>query len=265
MPDLRILTWNSTGEDNYKAAELRNEINYLNVTYPGTPTKVVLNQEAQAPANGPIYNMLNDTGGAGIGPNYTRPPMHIQEMIGGGGRGYTALTHNTLGVTVPLRLHDYTQDAIFTTWVNSLYPSQRTTVWNEVANWRPPAYMQFNYANNVVRLITWHAPLGRSGLLVGCTTRGGAPLDAFLFLEQSRLLNRVAGVDIVIIAGDLNMTAQDLSTTCQGYEPLAAFTGESNNLDHILGWRHGAPVNYAEARAVRSSSVHDIFSCRVSW
>ena len=64
------------------------------------------------------------------------------------------------------------------------------------------------------------------------------------------------------------MKPKDLQTSCQGYEPLQNFDGESNNLDHILAWRpSGGAVNYYEARRKQSmiSKDHDIFSCRVNW
>jgi len=266
MPDLRILTWNSTGEDVNKSSELLAEITYLNTTYPATPVMVVLNQEAQNAAGGAIYTMLDWAGAGGVGPNYTRPPAHITERPNGGGAGYTEMPYNTIVVTAGLGLYSYAGDPAFTGWVSALSPQQQATAWNEVTGWRPPAAMELTYAGNTVRLITWHAPLGLSGLLTGCTTKGGAPLDAFLFMDQSNVLRGANNPDIVIIAGDLNMTSSDLAAKCHGYEPLASFTGESSWLQHILAWLpNGGNVQFLEPRRVPSSSVHDIFSCRVSW
>ncbi|NEO81150.1 hypothetical protein [Moorena sp. SIO4G3] len=266
--DLRVLTWNSTGESANNATELRNEINYLNGRYPRDPVKAIFNQEAKKLSGGDIYNMLNNTGAGGIGLNYTRPPRHITELINGTGRGYNALAHNTVTITQPLTHQNYTTDPIFHTWQKTLNPSQSNTVNDEVKNFRPPVYMEFNYSGRNVRLITWHAPIGQSGILKGCTTQGLAPLDAFLFLEQSSLINNTTGIDIIIIAGDLNMTSKDLKTKCQGYEPLKKFDGESSNLDHILAWRpSGGTVNYLEPRSTSSPSSddHNIFSSRVNW
>jgi hypothetical protein len=266
MPDLRIVTWNSTGESAAKAGELLAEINYLNATYPATPVMVVLNQEAQNAAGGAIYAMLNIAGAGGIGAAYTRPPAHIQEMLTGGGAGYTELDSTAVAVTAGLTLHNYLADPTFVAWVGALPPNQQTTARNEVTAWRPPAAMELTCGGDTVRLITWHAPLGLSGLLTGCTTTGGAPLDAFLFLDQSDILQGANNPDIVIIAGDLNMTSADLAAKCYAYEPLAQFTGVSSNLDHIVAWLpNGGAPQFFEARSVASSSVHNIVSCRVSW
>ena len=151
--------------------------------YPVNPVEAILNQEAKKSSGGNIYNMLNNAGASGIGLNYTRPQWHITENINGTRRGYNALADNTITITQPLTHQNYTADAIFQAWKNKLTLSQRNTVDNEVQNFRPPVYNEFTYSGQKVRLITWHAPLGQSGLLKGCTTQGKAPLDAFLFLE----------------------------------------------------------------------------------
>lgn len=270
MPSLRILTWNSTGEDPHKANELLNEINFLNAAHPQAGVHIILNQEAQQAAGGAICAMLDNPGIGGIGGNYNRPSRRTSELIGGGGAGYTVLTHATLPVLTPLP-HNYGADQAFIGWLHGLYPGQRQTAQYEVGRWRPPVCMDFHYQNRGVRLITWHAPLDASGLLQGCTTpRGGAPLDAFLFLDRSGLLHPGPAVDIVVVAGDLNMTALNLKTRCCGYEPLPGFAGvtSASGLDHIIACRPGPgrrTVDFHEARSVRSASVHDIFSCRLSW
>jgi hypothetical protein len=263
MPSLRIVTWNSTGEDAVKAAELSREMSFLNNNYPAAPVRLVLNQEAQQGTGGAIYAMLNDPGV--LGPAYTRPPAHIPEMPNGGGCGYTALAHGTLAVTLGLRLYDYGTDASFQAWLAKLPPRQRETASREVERWRPPAVMELTCDGSLVRLITWHAPLDQSGVLTGCTTEGGAPLDAFLFMDQSRVLPGSNKPDIIIIAGDLNMTDSDLGTSCSQYEPLRHFAGKSSGLDHILAWSRSGTAKFVEAERFGSHSVHDIFTCRVVW
>ena len=271
--DFRIVTWNSTGEQPPRDTTLRDEVNALNNAYPATPTRSILNQEALQAISGAIYNMLNNPAVPpnGLGPNYQRPPQHTTENLNGTGRGYNALLANNLTINQGLTLHNYQNDATFTNWVNSLSQAQQTIVWNEVNRWRPPVSMGLQTASGqTVRLMTWHAPLDVSQLLSACPQpAGGAPLDAFLFLEQSSLLNNVAGINIVIIAGELNMTQGDLQNTCGGlYEPLSNFEGVSSNLDRILAWRPvGANPTFFENRRTPTPglSPHDIFSARVHW
>ncbi len=130
-------------------------------------------------------------------------------------------------------------------------------------------------AGSTVLLITWHAPRGPSLLpiIVGAMP-GGALIDAFIALDSSQLIQApaaVAGgpVHIVIIAGDLNVTAAGLAAAYPppaGYRPLNNFGGLSNQLDHILAWRPvGGAYNVVEGHNTASTSVHDIMSARVNW
>jgi len=264
MPSLRILTWNSKGEDVFRATTLRHEINTLNNAVPTQPVGIIVHQEAQQPATGAITMMLNDGTAAGLGPNYTRPPRHITEHATAG-MAYNVLVHNTVNVTTLLQRHNYATDATFGGWINRVPQHIRNRVIEESQQFRPPVYMDFTYAANAIRLITWHAPLGDSAFLTGCRTKGRAPLDAFLFIDQSALLT--PHFDLYIIAGDLNMTKKDLGTNCHGYEPLDDFGGETSHVDHVLAWRpNGAQPTYSQARAVGAPpSDHCMFSCVVNW
>lgn len=271
MPDLRVVTWNSTGENPQKALELQAEIAYLNATYAANPAKIILLQEGKQAANGDIYNMLNtDPANAvtqvSIGPNYQRPIRHITEDALGG-RGYTVVTSNDITVNQNLTLHNYANDVTFQNFLNTQSSGTAKQINQLLSNMRPPAAMQFTYGGETIRLITWHAPLGPSTYLSACQSLDGkGTLDAFFFLDQSSLINDVNGIDLIIVAGDLNATSADLSRPCGQYVPLRNFTGETVHLDHIMGY---SPMNvnigYYETRTVNSSSVHGIMSSRIHW
>lgn len=233
--------------------------------YPATPNvDVFLIQEAQNTPGGDIWRYLNGLAG------FTA--HHINEQPGGGGAGYICATRNASAtVVVPLTLYNYHADPNF---ANIGLPNH--TIAN-VLN-RPPAYTVLTVGGRTIFLITWHAPRGVSLLpiIVGAMA-GGALIDAYVALENSQLISNPStvagmGVDIVIIAGDLNATAAALGATYPPpplpgrYQPLNNFDGYSNKLDHILAWRLvGGPPNIDQGRQTRSLSVHDIISAQIDW
>lgn len=259
MPNCRIVTWNSTGENPVKAGQLAAVPVALTPLFPGHPNvDVYLIQEAQNAPGGAISAWL--TGLAG----YT--VHHIAERANGGGAGYICATRNaSVAVVTPLVLYNYVTDPNYAGTIAKI-PGIGAV------NQRPPAYTVLTVGGNTVLLITWHAPLGASlmPIIVGAMVGGGL-LDAFLALDNSQLILNpaaVAGmaVDIVIIAGDLNATTGALAKSYHGYNPLANFDGLSNHLDHVLASTPaGAPPNVLEGQNTPSSSVHDILSARVNW
>lgn len=259
MPDLRIVTWNSTGENPVKAVEIGAIPGILAPMYPANPNvDVYLIQEAQNGPGGAISLHLGGLAGHTM--------HHLAEQPGGGGAGYICATRNAAAaVVVPLTLYNYAVDPNFGAHIAPL--PGIVNVMN-----RPPAYTVLTVAGSTVLLITWHAPLGVSLLpiIVGAMP-GGALIDAFIALDNSQLIQApaaVAGgpVHIVIIAGDLNVTAAGLAGVYGGYNPLNNFNGLSHHLDHILAWRPvGGAWNVVEGHNTASTSVHDIMSARVNW
>lgn len=276
MPDLRIVSWNSTGENLAKAAELdavRVALTGLNPLYPVYPNvDIYLIQEAQQLPGGAISVALNNFGGYNI--------SHIPEQVGGGGRGYICATRNaSVNVLQPLQLWDYNIDPINTLWRQNLPPgfnladSTGIGVGGQTA--RTPAYTILQVGGQLVVLVTWHAPIGVSMLpIIMGAMQGGALIDAYLALENSQLVqnpNAVVGVpnvaSLVVVAGDLNATAAALGQAYGAFVPLNNFNdGYSNNVDHILAWRNGGGIlNVVEGNNTPSTSVHNIISARVQW
>jgi hypothetical protein len=257
MPDLRIITWNSKGESQQKATELQNEINAINALYAATPVDLILIQEAKNAANGDIYTALTPPA-----------PAHITEMPNGQRAGYIAKVCHpaTTVVSRPLQLLDYDTDSEFGDWKKKAIPRTLRLINTQAKNMRPPASFDFTHQGASIRLITWHAPLERPLVMEGYTMAGGACLDAFLFLDNSSLIEDTSSFDLVVIAGDLNAKSDALKEDYGGYVPLDDFEGESNHLDHIIAYRpKGGQITFHEARATASSSDHKIFSCRIHW
>lgn len=290
MTDLRIVTWNSTGEDAAKAALLQGFINSFSPPGAQFPTHqrvdVILIQEARGGAGGQIRTMLTALHAAG----YT---VHHCRENPGAGKGYICATLDaTVTVNTPLQLWDYAADPNLATpvVVPGLGPAPKTVghfaVHPDVLH-RPPAVTVLTEiaSGDVIELITWHAPRGISPLpiIVG-TMAGGALLEGFLALSYSALVRNpgaavaalpvpmgavAAGApDVVIIAGDLNAT--DLSHTYPapppGFEPLENFNGIGNHLDYVLAWAPpAAHTAINEDIGLPNGTVHDVLSARVNW
>lgn len=261
MPSLRILTWNSTGEDVSKVVTLTNEAGSYAAHGTNPEIDVFLIQEAQQGPGGAISNYLTGL------PNYTI--HHIQENLGGGGKGYICATRDaSVTVTSALTLWNYAADPGFMAWAGhtALQPSS----WTPPA--RTPAYTLLQVGATNILLITWHAPLGVSLLpiIVGSMS-GGALLDAYLALDQSGLLNNpmlAVGLvpDFIVIAGDMNAKPAALGKNYHGYTPLDAFSGVANKLDHIMATSPAhTPFNFTEHHSVGTTSVHDILCALMNW
>lgn len=235
MPDLNILSWNSTGETDQGAARLREVIGYLVGT--GWQPHVILVQEANQSQvrPGPIYQMLN-----GLGNAYNQPPSHVME---GGPRsaGYLMLTHSTVTVQVPFARLDLGQDARLLGIINTLAPRPRQIALDELRDMRMPAGAFISYNGAGAAVATWHTPRGPGQLLAALTLQGGANPDAFWFLQNSDIYANITapGVgNIGVIAGDLNVRPDEINRQI-GYpdlpELLRGWVGVSSNLDHIVG------------------------------
>lgn len=237
MPNLNILTWNSTGESATGAARLREVINYL--AGQGWLPHVIVVQEANQAPNGPIYQMLNGLGGA-----YNQPPSHATEG-GPGGRGYLMLTHNTVAIQNAFARIDLGQDGALLAIINTFAPRPRQIALDELRDMRMPAGAGLIFNGAGVAFVTWHTPRGPGQLLTALTLQGGANPDAFWFLQNSGIYANLTapGVgNLGVVAGDLNISVQEINRNI-GYPDLPwvlpGWVGVSNNLDHIVG--HSQP------------------------
>jgi hypothetical protein len=266
MPNLNVLTWNSTGETPQAAAALLAVVNY--VTAQGWQPHVIVVQEANAAPGGAIYQML-----AGLGGVYNQPPGHAIEG-GPGGRGYLLLTHNSVQGQGTFAQADLAADATLLAWIQaSLALPARQIAHNELAAMRMPACAALLFGGRIVSFLTWHTPRGPGGVLQGGIVQGGAMLDAFLFLQKSGYyvaLNAPGVNNLGLIAGDLNATQAGLQQQT-GYPALPlvlpGFVGITNRLDHVLG--HPDPgqagPTFSDDGAFPAPGTHDILVSTVTW
>lgn len=237
MPNLNILTWNSTGESALGAARLREVIDYL--AGQGWQPHVIVVQEANQAPGGHIYQMLNALGNA-----YNQPPSHAQEG-GPGGRGYLMLTHNSVAVKNPFARIDLRQDAQLLGIINGFAPRPKQIALDELRDMRMPAGCGLVFNGAGVAFVTWHTPRGPGQLLTALTLQGGANPDAFWFLQNSGIYasqTTPGPGNLGVVAGDLNITTLEINRNI-GYPDLPwvlpGWVGVSNNLDHIVG--HSQP------------------------
>lgn len=284
MPSMRIVSWNSTGENVAKANALAAVPPVLAGLYPLNPNvDVFLIQEAWQGGGGAIDAWLNGLAGYTV--------THIAEQVGGGGAGYICASRNAaFAVTVPgvsnLQRWNYAADPDYFAWVP---PVGYNALAVAGPGSRPPAAVVLTTVATGARVLltTWHAPLGLANMpayWIGAMP-GGALLDAFMAFDESQMLQNPGNAvgtltggpavapEVVIVAGDLNATAVGLAGPYPPYPvpapyvPLPGFAGYTNNLDHILAEPAlgGVVVNVVEGHNTVSPSVHDIISARVVW
>ena len=266
MPNLNVITWNSTGETGQGAFDLHNVIQYM--TASGLPPHVIVVQEANSAPGGAIYQML-----AGLGAAYNQPPAHATEG-GPGGRGYLLSTHASVGGQATFSRYDLATDWLLQQWINAnlSLPARQIAAY-ELATMRMPATANLTFAGSSVPFLTWHAPRGPGQVLAGATLQGGANPDAYLFLQNSSGLAVLAGPgngNLGMIAGDLNVTVAQINaqTGIPGLPwILPGWNGVSDNLDHILGHAQAGQPNpaFGNAGNFPASGTHNILVSTVTW
>ncbi|WP_437781699.1 hypothetical protein [Sorangium sp. So ce1097] len=266
MPNLHVLTWNSTGETPQGAADLQNVINHVTVN--GWQPDVIVIQEANAAAGGVIYQML-----AGLGGAYNQPPVHAMEGVPGG-RGYLLLTSVAVGGQGTFATAVLDNDPVLRSWISSnLSLPGRQTAYAELQTMRMPATATLAFGGRMLPFLTWHAPRGPGQVLTGATLPGGANPDGYLFLQNSGIYQPLIapGVNnIGLIAGDLNVTVAGLNQNT-GIPALPyilpGFVGVSDNLDHILGHPNPGEANptFSNSGHFAASGTHNILVSTVTF
>jgi exonuclease III len=263
MPNINIMSWNSNGETAAKAAFLQNLI--LNT--PPAPD-VILIQEARAAAGGAIFNMLG-----GLGGNYN---MTAPQFAGIAGEGYILAVSNNVTLPTPFNVVDLAMDpGVIAAIADFLTPAARAAAKSEVKAMRDPAQASIGFAGRNVNVMTWHAPIGPSQVIQGINA--AVNYDAYYYLQNSNYylgtLRLPGNNNLSIVAGDLNVTRNDLSdkTHASGVELLLPdWVGVSSGLDHILAFRDKGSVKQIKfqndvAYDTNGLSDHDVQVVTVQW
>lgn len=286
MPNLNVLTWNSTGETLQGATALQTVI-INDLVANGWWPHVIVIQEANNLSGGLIHQMLAGLGGtlAGQYPpathgTYNSPPAHAKED-GPSGCGYLLTTHSSVAGQGTFARTDLSTDMVLQPWINNIPNSAvRQQAFNDLAGMGMPAMATLDFQGRTVLFLTWHAPRGQGHLthtaIPGTTLPGGANADAFLFLQNSRVYQTLVepGMNnLGVIAGDLNVTSAGLKTstslpTLRRILPgWVGVSGDPNQLDHILGHQHPGQANprFTNGGHFRASGTHEILVSTVAW
>jgi hypothetical protein len=291
MPDLRIITWNSGGEADGRGAALTAFANAINALFynpavaGSVPVQIVTTQEAYVGGGGAIAVAL----AAAPFNNFINPHGHVREHLAPGAgqpfrvgvsKAYRLAWMNTdptaalnLGpaAAAPVLVNlDPAVDAGVAAWIAGfgMPAAQANAVSRAAANMRWPVYQALTYAGNNVHLFTWHVELRANWLganFLGPIVNQGLP-EAFMFFQNSTFYTAlIAGLganDLVIIAGDLNATAAEM--TNPNFFPN--FVGITDNLTHILAFSPNGVMNLVEHQAqVTPYPPHCIVTARINW
>ena len=222
MPDLNVISWNSTGETP-AAGHALSDVMHVRIPAcaPGWIPHVIAIQEAQQLPGGPIHQMLS--GAAAVG-NHNIVPVqnylvsHVPEGLGGN-RGYIVAVYqnaasppNFVTVTGALGIESFGGDAGVTNFIHNNIPLNFRLIALQTRDQiRSPAAMGLQFGGRTVILMTWHTSRGPSRVTEGGAVNlpGGVQPDSFLFLQNSNFyansLNAPGMTGLSVIAADLNL------------------------------------------------------------
>lgn len=292
MPSVRVVSWNSGGEDNGRGAQLIQDVTAINATAP--QVELVAIQEAQVDINPPkgpgeIYealgNSVNGPFAAWNTPDLVRELSPLQTQGGSNNKAYligwnpARLTSAAPAALISLAPAPGPPPNGVEACIQGLAPGNRF-VREELRviarNIRAPVRKHFTLTIGAVThnifFYTWHVPLKQNWR--GAEMRGlnafGAKAPglyvAFLFFQSSKAFtddyNNLAATDVLIIAGDLNIYAADLGLTTI----FPKFEAISDNLSHILAYsKSGALLVTQDVGYVTPFPPHVILSAEVQW
>ncbi|MCB1053693.1 MAG: hypothetical protein KDC71_24025 [Acidobacteria bacterium] len=285
MVDLRVLTWNSGGEADGRGATLANDVIGTNNHWGGVPVQLVTIQEANvgggsiaaALANGPPFNTFIQPQGF-CREHLPAPAQPYRVMPSKAYRVSWLNTDPVAGNNIPtvpavpaLVNLDPANDAGVNAYIINLNlgPLPDASVRQAAGNMRWPVYQLLNRAGRAVHFFTWHAPLRANWLgadVLGIPLQGPGLSIAFTLFQNStfytNIMNNLALNDLVVIAGDLNITGPDLANPVF----FPNYIGVSENLTHILAY---SPNNNMVANqnlaAVTPFPPHTILTARIQW
>lgn len=274
MPNLNVMTWNSTGENAAKALFLRNLI-VANPAVAGWMPDVIVIQEAQAAPGGAIWNMLVNLGTAGNPQFHANYAGQAPQFVGIPGEGYIMMVSVNVAIAVALAPVNLPADPGVIAAIGAFPGATAAALTAAVAAYRDPVRAQLTFAGRTIEFMTWHAELG-PGLAPLLGVSAAVNYAAYFFLQRSNYYTNTlsqpggANANLGLIAADLNVTAADLAApTGLAAVPnlLPNWTAVGNNLDHIVARRQNGPAGIAFANAGHhgSPSVHDVMVATVHW
>ncbi|HEU4558263.1 MAG TPA: endonuclease/exonuclease/phosphatase family protein [Longimicrobium sp.] len=274
MPAINIMSWNTNGESIAKANFLQNLI-LNNPAVQGWQPDVILIQEAQGAAVGPVWGMLNGLGGAPGQGNYTNNPA---QFVAIGGEGYILKVSNNVALQPgAFAVHHLANDAnVQAAVANDFFgAANQAATLATIGMMRNPAIAPLGFAGRGMNLLTWHAPRG-PGTLLG----NSAAVDylAYYALQNSAIytqaLTAPGANNVSIVAGDLNIRPRDLANPTglplQGIQRIFQnWVGISNVWDHVLaiGNNGGQGINFANDGWYPTGwpGAHAVLVTTVNW
>jgi hypothetical protein len=285
MPNLRVVTWNSGGGAGGRGAALSAGVTAFNATAPAVA--LVANQEARVTPGGTVYPVL--TSGAAPFVGFVNPPDHPREL--GPGQPYAVgvnrsylVSWNAGTLAVPgavaaarISLRPIIAPANgVETYITGLGlgPAPRAALRLAATNIRPPVRKVFTMGGGNVFFYTWHAELqanwlGATWATVGLGANpfaGPGMYPAFQFFQNcdtfTNDMGALTAADVIVIAGDLNVTAADVGHGTM----FPLFAAVSNNLSHILAYSPSANLAVVQGmHTVTPFPPHAIVSAEVQW
>lgn len=276
MPSLNLLTWNSRGESVAKATFLHDLI-VNNTVVPGWTPDVIVIQEAMSAPGGALWAMLSNLGTPGT-PEFCPAYLgRVPQFAGIPGEGYILMLSAPTSLTTAFAAVDLSVDpGVVSTITNPAFtPGQRADLLAAVTTYRAPAHAQLSRSGRTIELLTWHAPLG-PGLPFMLGARASVNYTAYFLLQRSDLYNHTlchpgaVGANLGLIAGDLNITVQDLmQPTLVPLVPalLPGWRAVSNHLDHVCGRTDNgtAGITFQHAGHYPSPSDHNVLVGTITW
>lgn len=301
MPSIRVVTWNSGGEADGRGAALSAATTTVNATPPAADLVAIQEAQVGIAPPGSIYTVLNAAAAPfanfNAPPDHPRELHPPTQPFGVGlnksylvsWRAGTALApwlaSPAAAARIPLNAVVGPPANGVETYIQGLAgpgglgPAGVAALRQAAANIRPPVRKVFTLPAGaagapVVFFYTWHAELQANWLGVSWATVGLAAnpfagpgmYPAFRFFQASDTfagdLAALTANDVLVIAGDLNITAGDL-----GHPTIFPnFVGASNNLSHILAFSPSANLAVAQGmHFVTPYPPHAIVSAEVQW
>ncbi|HSI50490.1 MAG TPA: hypothetical protein VLA61_19665 [Ideonella sp.] len=296
MPSLRLATWNSGGEAAGRGAQLAAAVNMTNGTPPAVELVAIQEAKVALVPQGTIRAQL--TSGAAPFATFAVPPDHVRELgpgqpfavgvnraylVAWDAAGPGALAPAAAAARISLAPVAMPAANGVETYIAALPISggQKNNLRQAARNIRAPVRKQFTLTAGMppvahtVYFYTWHADLQANWLnatwatvgLVANPFTGPGMYPAFEFFQNSDQfqadLAATGPNDVIVIAGDFNITGADLNNNPALFPN---FAGASHNLSHVLAYSPSMALGLAQTwNVVTPYPPHCIITVEVQW